>query len=41
MKTLLDEHNLKLTEAAIVERLRRSDRIGLHPRSGPCCTHLR
>lgn len=31
MKTLLKNHNLILTEAAIVERLRRSDRIGLHP----------
>ena len=31
MKTLLEKHNLILTEAAIVERLRRSDRINLHP----------
>jgi len=31
MKTLLKNHNLILTEAAIVERLRRSGQIDLHP----------
>ncbi len=31
MKTLLEDHDLILTEAAIVERLRRSGRVELHP----------
>jgi S-methylmethionine-dependent homocysteine/selenocysteine methylase len=31
MKSLLEEHDLILTEAAIVERLRRSGRVELHP----------
>jgi hypothetical protein len=31
METLLSEQNLILTEGAIVERLRRSGRVALHP----------
>ena len=31
MKSLLEGHDLVLTEAAIVERLRRSGRVELHP----------
>ena len=31
MKTLIERHSLILTEAAIVERLRRTGRVGLHP----------
>ena len=31
MKTLLENHDLILMEAAIVERLRRAGRVALHP----------
>jgi homocysteine S-methyltransferase len=31
MKSLLENHNLILMEAAIVERLRRAGRVALHP----------